>query len=366
MTVQGSTVLAGRYRLEGIIGRGGVADVYRGRDITLGRQVAVKVLRGSSTDEVEAARGRAESQYLAGLNHPGLVTVFDAGVDEGRPFIVMELIDGTSLSSWCSGADLPLESVAEIGCQLADALGYVHAQRLVHRDVKPSNILIEGMATDPGRVRLADFGIALLLDASGLTATGLTVGTAAYLAPEQVRNQPLSGAVDVWALGLVLLECLTGRREYEGPAVEAALARLTRSPQIPDNLPSGWRELLSEMTRQTPEQRPDMSYVATRLRTLANASPTAPLPTGTLPMDVLEVEDDARTSPIDTAPQRTDRLRPRTALFVLLLGMVMAAIVVGGNTGLPTPGPHRTPLPAPSLPGQLGRDLAQLHRAVNP
>jgi eukaryotic-like serine/threonine-protein kinase len=231
MPLCGNGVLGGRYALGEVIGRGGMAEVYRAWDQVLERSVAVKMLRVSASDPADRARFARETSTLATLNHPGLVTVLDAGTVEDRPFLVMELVDGAALSSWVRGAALDPRYVAAAGAQVADALRYVHGEGTVHRDVTPANILL---ARD-GRVLLADFGIArLAADTARLTAHGLMVGTVGYLSPEQVTGGDVGPAADVYALGLTLLEALTGAKAYPGPAAEAALARLTASPAIPE------------------------------------------------------------------------------------------------------------------------------------
>ena len=252
--------LAGRYTLDAVIGRGGMADVHRATDTVLEREVAVKLLRMHAATDRDRARFRSEAQLLAALDHPGLVAVLDAGLSEDDvPYLVMELIEGTSLAPYVDDGPMPTDRVAAVAADLATVLGYVHERDIVHRDVKPGNVLLG----PDGRARLADFGIARMLgDTSGHTLTGTTIGTAAYLAPEQVRGEPVSPASDVYALGLVLLEVLTGRRAYTGTPLEAALARLHTAPLIPTSLPTGWPSLLTRMTAEVPGDRPTADQVA--------------------------------------------------------------------------------------------------------
>jgi len=259
------SLLGERYELQGLIGRGGMAEVYRAQDRVLARTVAVKLLLSMAGDDAARARFTDEARTLARLSHPGLVTILDASVTGDQPYLVMELVRGPSLAECCRGVSLEPARVAAIGAQLADALGYAHACGVVHRDLKPGNVLL----ADDDRALLTDFGIARLIsDAARHTATGVTVGTAAYLAPEQVRGRDVTPAADVYSLGLVLLEALTGERAYGGSPTEAALARLTTPPPIPATVPAGWADLLTRMTALAPDDRPSTEQVSATLRRL--------------------------------------------------------------------------------------------------
>ncbi len=257
-----TTVLAGgRYELGEVVGTGGMAQVRRATDRVLGRQVAVKMFRDDLDDD-SAARARQEMQTLAALSHPNLVAVHDAGTSEDhQPYLVMELVEGPTLAACCLDGSLDVDRVVEIGTGLADALAYVHSRGIVHRDVKPANVLMAASG-----VKLADFGIARIVDSARHTGTGLTIGTAPYLSPEQVTGEAVGPAADVYALGLVLLECLTGHREYSGAAVETALARLHRQPDVPADLPAPWPGLLRAMTARHAAHRPSAGDVAATLR----------------------------------------------------------------------------------------------------
>jgi hypothetical protein len=253
-------LLAGRYEVGPVVGLGATAEVHRAWDRERGCPVAVKIfLPGSATP----GRGGAwEREVLTGIRHPGLVAVHDCGVDErGYPFVVMDLVEGDSLTARLSEGPLPAAAVTRLGAVVADALALVHAGGVVHRDVKPSNILLE--ADD--RPRLTDFGIARMLDATRMTATGLVVGTAAYMAPEQVRGEAVGPPADVYALGLVLLEAATGRREYEGGPLESALARLHRRPGVPAGVPNPLAATVRRMTAPLPADRPTAAQVKAAL-----------------------------------------------------------------------------------------------------
>jgi serine/threonine protein kinase len=261
--------VAERYDVEGVLGRGGMADVYRATDTVLEREVAVKVMRGHAGDVGDDAnrdRFREEAKMVAALDHPGLVSVLDAGIHGDVHYLVMDLVDGKSLAALCRGTGLTGPEVGFVGAELASVLAYVHGRGIVHRDVKPSNILIG----HDGVVRLADFGIArLLADPDGHTAGGTTIGTAAYIAPEQVRGETVTPASDIYSLGLVLLEALTGQRAYPGGPMESALARLDVAPLIPVSLPTGWPALLTQLTDVDPARRPSADEILPVLRLLA-------------------------------------------------------------------------------------------------
>lgn len=250
-----------------------MATVYRAFDRQLERPVAVKLFApGTATDD---ARRRAEATLLARLNHPNLVALFDAHLaaeGETTPsLLVMELVDGPDLRTRLQEGPLPAEDVAALASDIAEALVAVHAVDMVHRDLKPANILLAPSAIpgSPARAKLTDFGIAHLVGAERLTTVGTVIGTAAYLSPEQAAGMPPEASSDVYALGLVLLEALTGRQIYPGSPVEAVSARASRDPFIPPSLPEDWRGLLGAMTARDPSVRPTAMEVAVMARELA-------------------------------------------------------------------------------------------------
>ncbi|MGY2704662.1 serine/threonine-protein kinase [Nocardioides sp. HB32] len=256
----GLRLLDGRYQLTERIGSGGMGTVYRAHDTRLDRPVAVKVLR-TTDDEVHRARLRAEARFAGGLQHPGIVRVYDYGEEEGpagtTPYIVMQLVEGIPLT-----APLPPGRVAHLLVGIGQALAAAHAAGVVHRDLKPSNILL----TSDGRPVLVDFGVARSDTAEPLTETGFVVGTAEYLSPEQVEGAPATPASDVYALGVVAHQCLTGSSPFQRETpVATALAHLRDDPpELPSGVPAGLRTLLRAMLSRTPEERPTAAEVAAR------------------------------------------------------------------------------------------------------
>ncbi|MCX6463211.1 MAG: serine/threonine-protein kinase, partial [Pseudonocardiales bacterium] len=289
-------LLGGRYALGDVLGVGGTAVVYRARDVRTEAPVAVKLFPPSPSAG-DRRRQLRELQALTRLDHPGLVRLLDADTTGEHPYLVTEVVEGPSLADALVGGPLPPAEVARMGADLAAALASVHAGGFVHRDVKPGNVLLErGL-----RPRLADFGIARALDGATATTAGAVVGTAAYMAPEQVRGRPVGPAADVYALGLVLLEALTGRREYPGAPIESAIARLTRAPAVPAGLPRPLASALAAMTRTDPVRRPDAARAATLLGgALGDGTPAD----RTLPAGVLG------TGWLGTGRLRTGWLRP--------------------------------------------------------
>jgi serine/threonine protein kinase len=256
-------IVEGRYRLGPRLGRGGMADVFEAWDLRLERKVAIKRYR-SAAHGAGLRRFMSEGELLAGLSHPGLLTVFDVSFDGERPFLVLRLAKGGTLRDRLDTGTLGFSRVAEIGAAVADVLAYIHAQGIVHRDVKPSNVLFD----EQGDCFLADFGIAKAIGSAQLTDSKEFVGTAAYLAPEQVEGATPGPAVDIYSLGLVLLECLTGHTEYHGSDIEMAVARLSRPPRVPGAWGPEWQAVLTAMTATDPAERPDAEQCAAMLRAL--------------------------------------------------------------------------------------------------
>ncbi|MDH6135615.1 serine/threonine protein kinase [Kitasatospora sp. MAA4] len=314
--------LNGRYELVEILGVGGMATVWRGLDHVLGRQVAVKVLNGGLADDPRfAERFQREAQHAAMLTHPGIAMVFDSGVDQGSPYIVMELINGQPLSRLTTGtAGLPVEQAVAIAAAVCEALGVAHEAGLVHRDVKPANIMI----TDDDAVKVVDFGIARAgSSGSQLTQTATVLGTAAYLSPEQATAKPLDGRSDLYALGCVLVEMLTGEPPFSAEtAVAVAFKHVSeppapvtdRRPEVPPALDAVVRRLLAK----DPDDRP-ADAAAARVELLAAlAAPTRQLDLTPTPTP---------TPAAASAPARRRRSRP-LAYGAVGLGAVVAITAI--------------------------------------
>jgi tRNA A-37 threonylcarbamoyl transferase component Bud32 len=360
--VRYSAVLADRYDLGDRLGRGGMADVFRATDRVLHRQVAVKVLRETADSETDRARFTSEARTLARLSHVNLVMVLDAGMTTDQPYLVMELVEGSTLSERVHAGPVAPDELAAIGAQLAEALAYAHGQGIVHRDVKPGNVLLGSN----GRVKLADFGIARLIgDTVRHTQTGTAIGTAAYLSPEQVRGDDITPAADVYSLGLVLLEVLTGERAFPGTPTESALARLNRDPQLPDTLPEPWRRLLGAMVSGDPAVRPTADEVAAALRALDGDSTTAVLEPGSLTARRLPAVSTARASLLERVRQVPPHLRAAAAAIGAIVVLLMVAALAsadGGADDVPDQ-VEDSSLPA-GTPSDLRAPLQELHDAV--
>ena len=336
-------LLAGRYRLEQVIGRGGMSVVHHAWDESLDRPVAVKLFHPGIVD---IARQEAEQGVLAALDHHNLVSLLDAGVVEDQHgslqrFIVMALVHGQDLEERLALGPLASRHIAEIGFDMAEALDYIHAQGVVHRDIKPSNILLVdyGNGSDRARARLTDFGIALAAGVERLTADGVTTGTAAYLSPEQARGAEVGPASDVYSLGLVLLQCFTRRREFPGSLVESALARLSRDPVVPEPLPEHWKHALAAMTAQDPRDRPVGADLVALLRHVV-------------------ITDTAEAPPADPTSAGVAH-GPGSHTVGAATSSAAAGPVTGGGASRPMPGDPRTDASRPATLDVLPEEALQ-------
>jgi serine/threonine protein kinase len=277
----GATLISGRYELADRLGSGGMSSVYKATDGVLERTVAVKILAEHlSDDDKFVARFRREALAVAKLIHPNIVQVYDTGVDEGRHYIVMEYVEGRSGAQLLqSRGRLGPEPAVEIGAQACAGLDYAHRQGIIHRDVKPGNLMVLGgpagrrnsgdSSLDPPTgemsVKLTDFGIARAAEQTRLTQVGSVVGTAAYLAPEQARGEEATPAADVYALGVVIYQLLTGRLPWEGSTLaELAIRRENERPLPPSSYDSEIPETLSTAVLRSLEGDPAARYSSAR------------------------------------------------------------------------------------------------------
>ncbi|WIV56042.1 serine/threonine-protein kinase [Amycolatopsis nalaikhensis] len=322
VTPWASALVAGRYRVGALIGTGATARVHRALDRRLGRAVAIK-LYDHRVAAVELLRRTRERTLQAAIDHPRVVALYDSGTDAGRSYLVMQLVDGPNLAEHLLAGPLSADAVTELAVQLADALAHVHAHRVVHRDLKPANVLL-----GPDGPLISDFGIAHELDATHITGTGLVTGTAAYLAPEQVTGQEAGPAADVYALGLILLECLTAELEYPGTLAESAMARLHRPPRMPDGLPEPLAHTLTLMTALDPADRPTAEEIPRLLR--ESPAPVVPAQQRRRPLAV------------------TAGLATVAAAAVLGVALARPDVPVDAPAGLPAAQPPATSTTAPT------------------
>lgn len=398
-------VLGERYRIERLIGRGGMSSVYAASDLALGRTVALKIFGRDRGPHDDFDRQSSEIAVLAGLSHPALVTLYDAFESpSGDGVIVLELVEGTDLRARLRLGPLEPGAVRMIGRSIADALAYVHAHGIVHRDVTPANILLPDDRTSASLpvAKLADFGIARIIDRTRQTSEGSVLGTAHYLSPEQALGESVGPPSDVYSLGLVLLECGTGRRAFPGTGVEALAARLHRVPEIPHEFGEAWRRLLEECLDRDAANRPTAEQLVRRLRRLSrleNAAARAPAAAsrpadsattrpsrGDLPTEPhasLTLERAIAAIPtIATAESRRVRLRgrdddypgsPATGRRALVSSVVVGALIAIAVLALTLLAPQPRPLDAvpaersyPEVDGLLGAHLELLQRLVTP
>ena len=331
-------VFGSRYELISRIAIGGMGEVWKANDSVIGRTVAIKILKDEYMgDSGFRERFRAEARHAALVNHEGIANVFDYGEEEGSAYLVMELVPGEALSSIIEREKiLPSSRVLSIVAQTASALHAAHQAGLVHRDIKPGNLLI----TPDGSVKITDFGIARLADQVPLTATGQVMGTVQYLAPEQAGGKPASPATDVYSLGIVAYEALAGKRPFRGESqVAIAMAQIKETPpELPSSIPSAVRALVMSCMAKKPEGRPasahDLSQAALALSRGDDASALA-----LIPAQETSEESTKRTKPREATTDTGSVDHPRKLgrnfwLFSGIGGFVALALIATSLTVL--------------------------------
>ncbi|MFC4336227.1 serine/threonine-protein kinase [Salininema proteolyticum] len=298
------TLIAGRYRLDEAIASGGMGTVWRAVDVNLDRSVAVKILHAGQDRERSADRFRREAKILASLKGPGFVQIHDYGRDEDTQFIVMELVEGGSLRDEMDAGPLSPDRTLEVCASVAEALDTAHSQGVVHRDVKPSNILED----DRGHVRVVDFGISFLAGRTRVTDTGTVLGTLSYIAPEQLEDMNTTAAADVYALGAVAYECLSGAPPFESRDPSRIIeGHLRRDPApLPESVPSAVGDLVLLALAKDPADRPSAAEFTEQCRELLSERGMG------VPADAAASEDEDKTVQVGT-PDQTVHVGPPDA-----------------------------------------------------
>lgn len=361
-------VLADRYELVERLGAGGMAVVWKARDRLLGREVAVKVLHpGLSHDADFVERFRREARHAASLSHANVAAVYDTG-DSGTPFIVMELVDGSSLHRILkSGGPMPVQQVARVARAILAALGQAHARGLVHRDVKPGNVLV---ASD-GTVKVTDFGIAKgLEEVSGLTQTGTLMGTASYLSPEQASGQPATPASDLYGTGCLLYECLTGTPPFTGDTPVAVAVQHQRDPVPPlrerrPDVPAGLEAVVNRALEKDPARRyasaaeMDAAIAATGLDLNPDEQPTVLAPVAAAPTVAMSAGYASTASSTQVIrrrqppPSKTGRILGLAAVGLAVAALLWLAVALVSVLGEDKGPEETTPPPSLRTPGNI-------------
>ncbi len=332
----------GPYQITSRIGEGGMAVVYKGFQQSLNRYVAIKVLRSElAQDEQFVERFRREALAVADLSHPNILHVYDAGVVQGLYYIVMAYVDGGSLKDVIGQGPMDIDMSVSIAAQMADALEHAHKRGLVHRDVKPNNILM----TRDGRPLLTDFGIAKALhESQGLTRTGTSIGTPEYMAPEQIQGQKVDGRTDLYALGIVLYEMLVGWAPFSSTTPVAALYKQVNEPPPPlrqanINVPD-W---LEAVTNKALAKRPQDRYQSGSELASALRQRRVPAQASTAPMPSSQPVPSPRPMKQPTEKKRRGGAAPILIAAIVLVVVALAAIAIilllggGGTTAQATP-----------------------------
>ncbi|MEU6023799.1 serine/threonine-protein kinase [Micromonospora sp. NPDC047134] len=331
-------VLSGRYRLDERVATGGMGDVWRGTDLILGRQVAIKVLLPSLVSDPDfIARFRAEARMMAALRHPGIVQVFDCGEDEladgGRAdYLVMEFVTGQPLSKRIEAEGrLDVAETMSVVAQAAQALHAAHQRGIVHRDVKPSNLLVQ----EDGTVVLVDFGVARSVNVTSITSTNAVPGTALYMAPEQAAGRPVSGATDLYALGAVAYCCLIGSPPFTGDnPLQVAVRHLDDPPpELPHDIPEAVRALVERALAKDPADR--FSSGAAMAEAARSAVSDSSLPTAMVPATLAVRGPGPDTRTADTVAQSAPvgARRGRGTLVGALTAVVVGLVALGAALG---------------------------------
>ncbi|MEA2160447.1 MAG: eukaryotic-like serine/threonine-protein kinase [Solirubrobacteraceae bacterium] len=336
-TILGTT-LSGRYRLEARIGAGGMSTVYRALDETLQRQVAIKLMnREVATDSDQLERFRREARAVAQLSHPHIVGVIDAGEDAGRPYIVFEYVEGETLKERIRRLGrLPISEAVAYAIEIARALGVAHARHIVHRDVKPQNVMID----EEGSAKITDFGIARTLDEEGLTADGRVLGTTDYVSPEQALGQHVTGQSDLYALGVVLYEMLTGEVPFKGENQVAVAMKHVREmlPDVQSKRPEVSAALAAVVDNATAKRQEDR--YADDAELIADLEDVLAIETARAGSATGEVTTVLRTLPSGT--QRRIPFGIRHRMGMLLAGLLVLALAGGAAVWLSTKAHHGT------------------------
>ena len=299
MPIQSGTHL-GPYEIVSAIGAGGMGEVYRARDPKLGRDVAIKVLpEAFAGDAARMARFQREAKVLASLDHSNIAAIYDLEDSSGTRALVMQLVEGPTLADHIKQGPIPVDEAIRMARQIADALEYAHERGIVHRDLKPANIKV----TPEGTVKILDFGLAKALDPQGsvsnifdsptLTATptqtGVILGTAAYMSPEQARGKQVDKRADIWAFGVLLYEMLTGQRAFDGQTVSDALAGVLKTEPDWDALPTDMPAIIRKLLQRCLEKDPKLRLRDIGEARIALSAPEQLVP-GTQPLPVAEVK----------------------------------------------------------------------------
>ena len=357
----------GRYRVDHVLGSGGMALVYQARDEELDRPVAIKVLADNlAADEAFRKRFLREARLAAQLAHPNVVQVYDSGEADGRPYIVMEYVDGETLAELLSRRGrLPPAEAVELALQVCAGLEHAHRAGLVHRDIKPQNVLIR----DDGTVKIVDFGIARSAQGTQLTETGSVLGTAAYLAPEQAAGEEVTAATDVYALGVVLYEMVTGRTPHSAESLTQFLARgheqpITALRELAPEAPEALEDVVMRSLARMPQYRqPSAEALAAELAATSSELPTAVFGERgetEKPTRVATARATPRAREYETVLRRMAS-RPRavvTAVALVVLVLLGVGAVLAFNDGSDPDSSPQPPIQSEKSPAQQAEDLS--------